>query len=408
MKKKSVLALLTATSGSLFHGYSILALSDKGSAFAQNVANPSQKGSLLIWPEITVDPMGNRDTFVEISNDSFSAVHIRCEYVNELKGRLEFDFELSGKQTSSWDVKTQSRDPASGKFAPNPPHWPTTTGPKPPPFPGGSAVRGELVCFAVNDSGKFQIAWNELAGTGIPVKLDARVPTQLKEAYRYNAWAFAARTCLGDATSCTSTGLALDNANVAFGTPGLLPLTGLNAFGNYDACPAYNIQNFMPNGATLGHLTTTENGLQVVSCYQDLRQDYSLHLTKLQFVVWNSVEQSFGMSYQCVDSVNTVLLSSENPNLASPQNFDRATLVTPNARFMVQGVADSQATLECPSTPATENTGLLGVFTSSVPSGTETRQVGSNTSWGGVFPDKALGQVIDDPSGLAGAVWWGP
>jgi hypothetical protein len=77
-----------------------------------------------------------------------------------------------------------------------------------------------------------------------------------------------------------------------------------------------------------------------------------------------------------------------------------ATLKTPNARFVVQGVASSKL---CPSTSITENTGLLAVVVSSrvgIANGTET--VGSNTSGTGIF------STIDDPSGLAGAVWWDP
>jgi hypothetical protein len=304
-----------------------------------------------------------------------------------------FYFTLTAKQTASWDVGTQASDHVS------PPAWPTYTG-STFLFPGGSGYRGELVCFAINNAATFQIAWNELTGTATPVQLDATVSTQMKEGYRYSAWAFAARTCLGDAKDCTADAIARDNASAKFGTPGTLPLTGLNEFGNYDACPAPNIQNFMGNGATLGNLTTAENDLHVVSCYQDLRQDYKLHLTKLQFTVWNANEDKFTGAYQCVNSVNTVqLLSSADPNLVDPTVFDFATLKTPNARFEVHGVASSL----CPSKPSTENTGLLGVVSSSVgiANGTETNQIGSNTSGGGVFSAQ-----IDDPSGLAGAVWW--
>jgi hypothetical protein len=389
MKKTSVAGLFTATS--------IVALSAVGSAFAvQNVANPGQKGSLLIWPAILVDPVHNEDTLVEISNDANNPVQIRCEYVNELQGRVDFSFGLSAKGTASWDVGTHAGDRE------NPPQWPTYTGNPTSPFPGGSAHRGELVCFAVNNAVTFQIAWNELTGTATPVKLDATVSAQLRTAGQYNAWAFAARTCLGDAKNCTTAALAPDNASAKFGTPGTLPLTGLNELGNYDACPAHNIQNFIPNGATLGNLTTKENDLHVVSCYQDLRQDYKLHLTKLQFTVWNANEDQFGGSFQCVGSVNTVqLLSSANPHLVNATLFDFATLRTPNARFMVQGVANNN---ECPSMPSTENTGLLAVVSSSVEiaNGTETNQIGSNTSGAAAF------SAIDDSSGLAGAVWWDP
>jgi hypothetical protein len=388
MKKTSVAGLFTATS--------ITALWAVGSAFAaQNVANPGQNGSLLIWPAIIVDPVHKEDTLAEISNDANNPVRIRCEYVNELQGRVDFSFELSTKGTASWDVGTHAGDGV------NPPPWPTNTGNPTSPFPGGSAYRGELVCFAVNIAATFQIAWNELTGTATPVRLDANV-SALRKAGQYNAWAFGARTCLGGAKDCTTDGLAPDNASAQFGTPGTLPLTGLNEFGNYDACPAANIQNFKGNGTTVGNLTTIENDLHVVSCYQDLRQDYQLHLTKLQFTVWNANEDQFAGSFQCVGSVNTVPLISTNPYLVNATLFDFATLKTPNARFMVQGAASPRS---CPSIATTENTGLLAVVVSSrvgIANGTVTNQTSSNTSGAGIF------STIDDPSGLAGAVWWDP
>ncbi|MBV9569909.1 MAG: hypothetical protein JO056_01535, partial [Alphaproteobacteria bacterium] len=107
---------------SLAGATSIAAVLAANSAFAaQNVANTSQKGSLLVWPMITVDPgkKAQQDTSVEISNDANASVHVECEYVNERKGRVNFDFELSGKQTVSWDVLTGSGDQL------HPPPFPT-------------------------------------------------------------------------------------------------------------------------------------------------------------------------------------------------------------------------------------------------------------------------------------------
>jgi hypothetical protein len=121
---------------------------------------------------------------------------------------------------------------------------------------------------------------------------DAR---QKKQAFRYNPWSFTARSASGLP--------ALDN--IIQGPAGDLQLTG-GGDGTYDACPMYNIVNFMPNGATLNGVTTIDNDLSVVSCNQDLRQDFLLHLTKLQFTVWNANENSFTGSYVCVDSVTTV------------------------------------------------------------------------------------------------------
>ena len=81
---------------------------------AQNVANTSQKGSLLIFPLVVTDPsaldstlipiLDGADTFIEVSNDETSPVHIECSYINEAKGRVDFDFKLTAKATASWDA----------------------------------------------------------------------------------------------------------------------------------------------------------------------------------------------------------------------------------------------------------------------------------------------------------------
>ncbi|MBC8018447.1 MAG: hypothetical protein H7X83_08020 [Verrucomicrobia bacterium] len=92
---------------------------------AQNVANTSQKGSLLIFPLINVDPAEGADTVIEISNDFTQPVHIECYYVNEKKGRVDFDFHLTGKQTVSWSVGTLDGDQV-----------------QPPVFPTGGSFRG--------------------------------------------------------------------------------------------------------------------------------------------------------------------------------------------------------------------------------------------------------------------------
>ena len=81
---------------------------------AQNVANTSQKGSLLIFPLIVTDPaildatitpiLDASDTFIEVSNDETAPVHVECSYINEAKGRVDFDFTLTAKATASWEA----------------------------------------------------------------------------------------------------------------------------------------------------------------------------------------------------------------------------------------------------------------------------------------------------------------
>jgi hypothetical protein len=202
--------------------------------------------------------------------------------------------------------------------------------------------------------------------------------TQPKEAFKYNAWAFAARN---------ATGLAPDRGNIPQGTAGNLVLSGANAAGAYDACPAYNIANFMPNGASLGNMTTVSNSLSVVSCNQDLRESYQLHVTKLDFTVWNSNEQSYTGAYKCVDSVATVPLDGSDVTQGS--NFNFSTLRTANARFQVDGISAN------PPCSGTEASGLLSVIQSQ-------NGVGDRTT------DTETGNALHDAGVEAGYVWWDP
>jgi hypothetical protein len=337
---------------------------------AQNVANTSQKGSLLIWPLVTVDPNEGRQqsTLIEISNDAAATVHVECEYINERKARVNFDFDLTGKQTASWDVYTRKGDQVT------PPLFPLGTGN--PPFPG-NIYRGELVCFATNPGREFQIAWNHLTGTAIVRSGD--------EAGKYNAWAFAARNAGGVA--------APNLVTQSHGRPGVLRLTGANIDGVYDACPAYNIANFMPNGAELGGITAVRNDLAVVSCWQDLRERYRINTTKLEFTIWNSLEHSFTGTHYCADSITSLRLSPYTPYLVNGDNFEYDVLRTPNARFQVRGV---KASPPCPD--GTITSGLLGVLLTQLDTsdseGTEAT-VGNTLHGAGAYP----GMVVWDPSG---------
>jgi hypothetical protein len=339
---------------------------------AKNVANTSQKGSLLIYPAIDIDPEDNSDTLIELSNDQNFPIQIECYYVNERKDRADFDFLLTGKQTASWDVLTGNgtiaapQFPSGGLFAGNP-------------------NRGELVCFAVGFAVAHQLAFNHLTGTATVIHLDDTDALQTAQAFRYNAWAFAAEGTVAPPADYT-----------VQGTAGQLILSG-NGDGTYDACPFYNIANFMPgeglapgSGSTLGGVYTIDNDLSVVSCNQDLRQDFQLHLTKLQFTVWNANENSFTGAYACADSVEKLPLDPLDGSFTNITNFTFPVLRTANARFQVQGVASSQC-------PGSENAGLLGVLTSSIGLNGHTREdqeLGSTTQGAGLQP----GFVYWDPA----------
>jgi hypothetical protein len=119
--------------------------------------------------------------------------------------------------------------------------------------------------------------------------------------------------------------------------------------------------------------------LSVVSCNQDLRQDYDFHFTKLHFWTWNSYENSFTGAYICVDSVNTVALGAANPDFVNGSNFDYSVLGTPNARFHVRGIASTQCS-------GSEDAALLGVLASE----TSVGEVGSTTHTAGAAPGYIL------------------
>jgi hypothetical protein len=157
----------------------------------------------------------------------------------------------------------------------------------------------------------------------------------------------------------------------------------------------------MPNGATLNGVRTIDNDLSVVSCNQDLRQDFVLHFTKLKFTEWNVNENSFTGTYICVDSVASVAFGGgdRSTGLVNGTNFDFTTLRTDNARYQVKGVASTV----CPVVPfgTTEISGLLGVATASLALGTDTgedAEVGSTTHGAGLLP----GFILWDTAGTIG------
>lgn len=329
------------------------------SAVAAPVASTAKKGSLLVFPLITIDEATRSNTIVQITNDEASNVKLECYYVNEWKGRNDFTIFLSGKATVSWDVATRSGDRVIPQVFPSTGNYPAF----------GSRRRGELVCFAVDPTVSRQIAFNHLHGSATVLKNGS--------SFKYNAWAFQALNAAA----------LPENNNVTIGTAGRLDLTGLPRA--YDACPVYNAISFSPNGARLGGVSTVSNDLSFVSCNQDLRQDYSLHLTKLQFQVWNSAETNFSGAFYCADGVRTLSLGGSAPGLVIGTNFDYSALRTPTARFAVQGVRSTQCS-------GSEPAGLLGVVTTSITSGTPAvgSIIGSTTHAAG----STSGYVLWDPA----------
>jgi hypothetical protein len=347
-----------------------------GPAFAaQNVANTSQKGSLLKFPNIDVRDEDSATTTIEISNDLNIGVNLTCVYVNEKKDRTDFHFFISHKGTVSWDVLSGKGEGDIGPLSF--PLFPSGGS-----FPGDPG-KGELTCFAVDQAGANQIAWNHLAGTATVLNFDDDDADQILQAYKYNAWAFTARSDPGTTVP--------DGTSV--GTAGNILLTG-GGTGTYDACPLYLIANFSPGGATFvtgrGNANYVDDDLAVASCNEDLRQDFLIHLTKLNFAIWNSKQTKFTGSYICSDSVLEFgLIPPDAPSaLVHPENFTFGVLGTTDARFQVAGVASSVC-------PRSEATGLVGVLTTSlgIADTTETNELGATLHGAGV----ESGFVLWDP-----------
>jgi hypothetical protein len=238
-----------------------------GSA-AQNVANTSQKGSLLIFPKIDVNE--GKDTIVRIGNDYSSAARVQCFWEN---GYLQVQDLILGvaANTSIWiNARTGKASTISYTTSIS---FPVLD------YSAGDieihSHSGELICFAIDSNTRVPISWNHLFGSAEIV--DSRTSTSV---YGYTAWAFSARNV---------------SLGTPIGNPGMLKLTG--ATGDYDACPQYLTSEFLsaPVGSGFG------TQLTLVPCMQDFRQD-AVHISaKAQFEVWDENGMKIGDAWKCIN-----------------------------------------------------------------------------------------------------------
>ena len=278
---------------------------------AQNVTNPAQKGSLLVWPKIVVDRIGaviTADTVVTIANDYTALVDVKCYWMDEYQNIQDFAFRITKNQVV-WFRASDGMGMEGSKevFVP--------------PFDGS---RGELKCWAVNVAGDKQISWNHLFGTATIYDYRAG------EAWEYSTWNFAAR--------------AVDR-NEPVGTGGELLLTG--ADGGYDACPEYLLGTFVAKRDKIVLVDGVEpyrSDLTLVPCKQDLRQDRIPTYTKAQFDIWNEDEVKSTGAYMCLKCwLETTLepIPVSSAGRGTYRNFDKfgiASLHTDLGFFRVTGV----------------------------------------------------------------------
>jgi len=287
----------------LFFALAITLVTVGFASAASNVANTSQKGSLLIFPKIYIDLAAEganfTDTWVTIGNDYFEDVWVKCYWVNSNQDIADFMFRLTPNQPIAFSAAYGTGLGDSGITVPAFTPYPYTS----------TKGFGELKCWAVNAAGDQQISWNHLYGTAVIVQENGAVA--------YNAWSFAAKLAL--------------KANG--GKAGEILLNGTD---RYDACPTYLVTNFVPAG-----ITQTQNpwgrevdpDLTLVACKQDLRQDRTPTVVKAKFDVWNENETKYTGAYQCVTCLWEGFLDKITYNSA---NFTIKSLKTPIARFRVQ------------------------------------------------------------------------
>lgn len=291
------------------------ALAIAGSAIAApNVANTSQKGSLLIFPDI--DVRGDRTTIVRIANDQTAGTWVMCYYLDKDKKRNDFLFFITRGQPIWFDAYT-----GAGTIGAN-------------PFPTGFGA-GELVCFAVDENDTPRM-FNHLSGTATVVDYAAGT------AYEYSAWAFYNRVGGFLPVTLPSTNPVPSslsnipcNANV---DPRGCTVNGLALNGaQYDLCPATLLGQFSPEGAILGDEGDAKDLIEVgrtrvvlSSCNIDLRQMWYRWDTKYTFEVWNENEVKLTGAHDCADGWHETNLTNVKDE---GDNFMLSNLKTDAARY---------------------------------------------------------------------------
>lgn len=246
-------------------------------ASAHNIANTSQKGSLLIFPKIMAYGVEEEDfplidTLITIGNDNTIDVYLKCYWVDENQSVDDFQFRMTANQPiafSAWGNTSVYTPDGAGMM-------------ELPPFRNKV---GQLICWAVDAGDSTQIRFNHLYGESLivwPAGLDPVPPFDefpFLGAAPAPAWAFRALK---------------DPSPDSAGIPGQLPLDGIT----YDACPKYLISNFIPSGIAFPLPAFPD--LTLAPCRQDLRQDRIPTCTKAKFDVWNHNEVKFTGAYQCL------------------------------------------------------------------------------------------------------------
>lgn len=230
----------------------VLAMFTAASA-APNVANATQKGSLLVFPWVMTlgfvnDPTNPLvDTYIFIGNDQASPTYVKCYWMDSNQSVEDFHFMVTANQPVVFSAGAGASQI----------------------LPFGLKSVGSLVCWAQDAGDQNPQSFNHLYGYALVVNALNATNTF------YNAYAFALRG---------SAPVAPNN--------GTLPLDGVV----YDACPKYLITTFIADPTLSGY---DDPALALWPCKQDLTQDRDPTCTKAKFDVWNGNEVKFTGAYQC-------------------------------------------------------------------------------------------------------------
>ena len=277
--------------------------------------NNSQKGSLLIYPQISVGK--GTDTLITLTNDSSYSVRVKCFYATSdalptpytdtakdarsKKHFGDFTIDLTHNQPIAWWASTGKPYGYSAGLG-------SIVAPPFGKFPDGvSRQGGELKCWAVTDDVTGEKSHNHLFGTASVVR------TATGQTSEYTAWAFSA--------------FAADQTKL--GSPGVLSLDNRE----YDACPSMLLGNFLTSGGRVA------NGTEVTlaSCNQDLRQAYTPTITKLTWTFFNQDEIKYTGTRTCADS-----WFETNFPVATFPFATYANLRTDVAYFRIETTADTK------------------------------------------------------------------
>lgn len=270
-------------------------------------AATGQKGTLLIFPHVEARYDSNlevvSDTFIQLSNDLATDVHVLAFFVADDCVRHHVDFDLTKEQPVYWSVENGlplGVAPLSAF------HTPQVD-----PLTGESVIRGALLVFAADNAGR-AIRWNHLHGLATVVSYA-----------RSNAWEYAPYAFQ-----------ALEGSNGdLLVPPGELHLDGIQL----QAPPNRLLLEFTAYKSTAysnaGRMIQNDGLLTLFPPDVDLRQDWSGPArTKAKFEVWNGEEISMAAE-RCVTCWASVRLSQLGGV------FLIENLATNHGRARIDGVA---------------------------------------------------------------------